>query len=95
MISALFFALMVGVEALDSLDMRWTFGAHEPFTMYRRNGKRKAYFARVYLRQENRKRLLIRIRQQDKHLLDHIPVIDKYKDGNGVKSASALGKADL
>lgn len=40
MISALFFALMVGAEALDSLDMRWTFGAHEPFTMYRRNGKR-------------------------------------------------------
>ena len=28
----------VGVE-LDPLDMRWTFGAHEPYTMYRRVGR--------------------------------------------------------
>ena len=28
------------LPAIDPLDMRWTFGAHEPFTMYRRNGKR-------------------------------------------------------
>ncbi len=27
-------------SALDPLDMRWTFGAHEPYTMYRRVGAR-------------------------------------------------------
>ena len=31
--------LALGVE-LDPLDMRWTFGAHEPITMYRRKGVR-------------------------------------------------------
>ena len=27
--------------APDPLDMLWTFGAHEPYTMYRRMGTRK------------------------------------------------------
>ena len=27
-------------KTLNSLDMRWTFGAHEPYTMYRRIGRR-------------------------------------------------------
>lgn len=37
-------AFLIGIEALavvaamDPLDMRWTFGAHEPITMYRRKG---------------------------------------------------------
>ena len=33
-------ALAAGAEALNTLDMRWTFGAHEPITMYRRKGVR-------------------------------------------------------
>ena len=28
----------VAYTAPDPLDMRWTFGAHEPYTMYRRMG---------------------------------------------------------
>lgn len=31
--------LMFATLALNPLDMRWTFGAHEPYTMYRRVGK--------------------------------------------------------
>lgn len=37
-------AFLIGIEAfvtvaaMDPLDMRWTFGAHEPITMYRRKG---------------------------------------------------------
>lgn len=33
------FALAAGAVAFDPLDMRWTFGAHEPFAMYRRVGR--------------------------------------------------------
>ena len=32
-------ALCVGAIDLNPLDMRWTFGAHEPYTMYRRVGR--------------------------------------------------------
>ena len=42
---------------LDPLDMRWTFGAHEPYTMYRRMGRRStggidgnAYWLRDWFR---------------------------------------------
>ena len=30
----------VNAEALDPLTTRWTFGAHEPYSMYRRMGKK-------------------------------------------------------
>ena len=42
-IRLLFLVLPVATCAaagFETLDMRWTFGAHEPFAMYRRNGKR-------------------------------------------------------
>lgn len=32
--------VILGATDLDPLDMRWTFGAHEPFPMYRRVGRR-------------------------------------------------------
>lgn len=34
------FALVLAAAPVDSLTMRWTFGAHEPYTMYRRMGKK-------------------------------------------------------
>ena len=34
------FAVVAGSVALEPLDMRWTFGAHEPYAMYRRVGRR-------------------------------------------------------
>lgn len=37
---AALFALAAGAETINPLDMRWTFGAHEPITMYRRKGGR-------------------------------------------------------
>ena len=37
---AVLFALAAGAETINPLDMRWTFGAHEPITMYRRKGVR-------------------------------------------------------
>ena len=37
---AALFALAAGAETINPLDMRWTFGAHEPITMYRRKGVR-------------------------------------------------------
>ena len=40
MITSVIALATLAATGLDSLDMRWTFGAHEPFTMYRRNGKR-------------------------------------------------------
>lgn len=32
-------AIIHAGTALDPLEMRWTFGAHEPYTMYRRVGR--------------------------------------------------------
>jgi len=36
----LFAALALGAVDLDPIEMRWTFGAHEPYMMYRRVGRR-------------------------------------------------------
>ena len=38
--TALLAALAFGAVDLNPLDMRWTFGAHEPYMMYRRVGRR-------------------------------------------------------
>lgn len=37
---SLLFAGTLAAADLDALTMRWTFGAHEPLAMYRRNGRR-------------------------------------------------------
>ena len=36
--TALLFA--AAIAAIDPITTRWTFGAHEPYTMYRRIGKK-------------------------------------------------------
>ena len=40
LLSALALLLAANAQALDSLTTRWTFGAHEPYSMYRRMGKK-------------------------------------------------------
>ena len=39
-LSAFALALVADAQALDPLTTRWTFGAHEPYSMYRRMGKK-------------------------------------------------------
>ena len=39
-LSALALALSADAYALDPLTTRWTLGAHEPYSMYRRMGKK-------------------------------------------------------
>ena len=40
-LSVFAFALSADAQVVDPLTTRWTFGAHEPYSMYRRMGKKR------------------------------------------------------
>jgi len=54
-----------------------------------------ADLARVDRGEEHGERLRVRVRQEDERLFDHVPVVDKDKDGDGVERAAALRQADV
>ena len=58
-------------------------------------GKGDADLAGVDAGQEHRKRLLLHVVEQDQRLFDHVPVVDKHQDRNGIEGAPALRQADV
>ena len=63
--------------------------------IHRRHGEGKADLAGVNTGKEHRERLRLGILEQDKGLLDHVPIIDKDKDRDRIERRTALGQADL
>ena len=55
---------------------------------------RYADLAGVDLRQIDGQRLLRRIRQENERLLDHVPIVDKDQNGDGIERRAALRHAD-